>query len=316
MGKSMADVTIVDTSPRDGPVALPGIGTPEKIALANSLMQSGIAKIDCVAFTHPRLRPEYADAEKVISTLDISPGTTIIGLAPNEIACRRALNTKVDEIGILVAGSESFNQSVLGISIKKTLYKAFPAIIQVCQEKGKTVRAYILTAFSCQYEGRVSTDAIVELSSILAHLGVNEISLVDTPGMANPKQVKETIGALQDLHLEANLAVHFHNTRGLGLANCFAAYEAGIRTFDTAIGGLSGTPFGTPKMNVGCWNVPTEDLVYLFNEIGVNTGINLDALLDSLNVARELAGQDLSGHVLKARTVFEVSNFPEPLKIH
>ena len=312
----MADVTIVDTSPRDGPVALPGIGTPEKIALANSLMQSGISKIDCVAFTHPRLRPEYADAEKVISTLDNRPGTAIIGLAPNEIACRRALNTRVDEIGILVAGSESFNQSVLGISIKKTLYKTFPAIIQVCQEKGKTVRAYILTAFSCQYEGRVSTDAIVELSSILAHLGVNEISLVDTPGMANPKQVKETIGALQDLHLEANLAVHFHNTRGLGLANCFAAYEAGIRIFDTAIGGLSGTPFGTPKMNVGCWNVPTEDLVYLFNEIGVNTGINLDALLDSLNVARKLAGQDLSGHVLKARTVFEVSNFPEPLKIH
>ena len=316
MGKSMADVTIVDTSPRDGPVALPGIGTPEKIALANSLMQSGISKIDCVAFTHPRLRPEYADAEKVISTLDNRPGTAIIGLAPNEIACRRALNTRVDEIGVLVAGSESFNQSVLGISIKKTLYKTFPAIIQVCQEKGKTVRAYILTAFSCQYEGRVSTDAIVELSSILAHLGVNEISLVDTPGMANPKQVKETIGALQDLHLEANLAVHFHNTRGLGLANCFAAYEAGVRIFDTAIGGLSGTPFGTPKMNVGCWNVPTEDLVYLFNEIGVNTGINLDALLDSLNVARELAGQDLSGHVLKARTVFEVSNFPEPLKIH
>ena len=304
MGKSMADVTIVDTSPRDGPVALPGIGTPEKIALANSLMQSGITKIDCVAFTHPRLRPEYADAEKVISTLDNRPGTTIIGLAPNEIACRRALNTKVDEIGILVAGSESFNQSVLGISIKKTLYKTFPAIIQVCQEKGKTVRAYILTAFSCQYEGRVSTDAIVELSSILAHLGVNEISLVDTPGMANPKQVKETIGELQDLHLEANLAVHFHNTRGLGLANCFAAYEAGVRIFDTAIGGLSGTPFGTPKMNVGCWNVPTEDLVYLFNEIGVNTGINLDALLYSLNVARELAGQDLSGHVLKAMTVF------------
>jgi hydroxymethylglutaryl-CoA lyase len=269
-----------------------------------------------VAFTHPRLRPEYADAEKVISKLDKRPGVTIIGLAPNEIACRRALNTNVDEIGILVAGSESFNRSVLGISIRKTLYKTFPAIIQVCQEKGKTVRAYLLTAFSCQYEGRVSTNDIVDLSSKLAHLGVNEISLVDTPGMANPKQVKETIGALQDLNLEANLAVHFHNTRGLGLTNCLAAYEAGVRIFDTAIGGLSGTPFGAPKMKVGCWNVPTEDLVYLFNEIGVNTGINLDALLDSVKLARELAGQELSGHVLKARKVFEVSNFPEPLKIH
>jgi hydroxymethylglutaryl-CoA lyase len=134
--------------------------------------------------------------------------------------------------------------------------------------------------------------------------------------MANPKQVKETIAALQDLNLEANLAVHFHNTRGLGLTNCLAAYEAGIRIFDTAIGGLSGTPFGAPKMEVGCWNVPTEDLVYLFNEIGVNTGINLDALLDSVKLARKMAGRELSGHVLKARAVFELSNFPEPLKIH
>ncbi len=312
----MADVTIVDTSPRDGPVALPKIRTPEKVALANSLMQSGSLKIDCVAFTHPRLRPEYADAEKVINALEKRPGATVIGLAPNEIACRRALNTNVDEIGILVAGSESFNRSVLGISIRKTLYKTFPAIIQTCQEKGKTIRVYLLTAFSCQYEGRVPTNNIVELASKLAFLGVNEISLVDTPGMANPKQVKETIVALQDLNLDTNLAVHFHNTRGLGLTNCLAAYEAGIRTFDTAIGGLSGTPFGAPKMEVGCWNVPTEDLVYLFNEIGVNTGINLDALLDSVKLARKMAGRELSGHVLKARAVFEVSNFPEPLEIH
>jgi hydroxymethylglutaryl-CoA lyase len=312
----MADVTIVDTSPRDGPVALPKIRTPEKVALANSLMQSGSLKIDCVAFTHPRLRPEYADAEKVINALEKRPGATVIGLAPNEIACRRALNTNVDEIGILVAGSESFNRSVLGISIRKTLYKTFPAIIQTCQEKGKTIRVYLLTAFSCQYEGRVPTNNIVELASKLAFLGVNEISLVDTPGMANPKQVKETIVALQDLNLDTNLAVHFHNTRGLGLTNCLAAYEAGIRTFDTAIGGLSGTPFGAPKMEVGCWNVPTEDLVYLFNEIGVNTGINLDALLDSVKLARKMAGRELSGHVLKARAVFEASNFPEPLEIH
>ena len=221
-----------------------------------------------MAFTHPRLRPEYADAEKVVKALKKRPGVIVIGIAPNEIACRRALNTNVDEIGILVAGSESFNRSVLGISIRKTLYKTFPAIIQACREKGKTIRVYLLAAFSCQYEGRIPIKNIVELASKLAFLGVNEISLVDTPGMANPKQVKETIGALQDLNLEADLAVHFHNTRGFGLANCISAYEAGVRIFDTA------------------------------------------------KLARKIAGQELSGHVLKARTTFEVSNFPEPLKIH
>ena len=312
----MTDVTIVDTSPRDGPVAIPEIRTPEKIALAKSLIQSGLTKIDCVAFTHPRIRPEYADAEEVINALDKKPGVTIIGLAPNEIACRRALDTNVDEIGTLVAASESFNRSVLGISIKETLFKILPAIFQACLEKGKTIRVYLLAAFCCQYEGRVSIKDIVELTSKLAFMGVNEISLVDTPGMANPKQVKETIAALIDLDLDANLAVHFHNTRGLGLVNCLTAYEEGIRIFDTAIGGLSGPPFGAPKMKVGSWNIPTEDLVYLFQEIGVNTGIRLDAIANAVKLAQKLARRELSGHVLNARAAFDVSNFPEPLKLN
>jgi hydroxymethylglutaryl-CoA lyase len=134
--------------------------------------------------------------------------------------------------------------------------------------------------------------------------------------MANPKQIKETINALQDLDLDTNLAVHFHNTTGLGLVNCLAAYEAGIRIFDTAIGGLSGPPFGAPKMEVGSWNIPTEDLVYLFQEIGVNTGISLDAIVNAVKFAQKLARRELSGHVLNARTAFEVSNFPEPLKLN
>jgi hydroxymethylglutaryl-CoA lyase len=312
----MADVTIVDTSPRDGPVALPKIGTPEKIALAKSLMQSGLTKIDCVAFTHPRIRPEFADAEEVINALDKKPEVTIIGLAPNEIACRRALNTNVDEIGTLVAASESFNRAVMGISIRETLFKTLPAIFQACLEKGKTIRVYLLAAFCCQYEGRVPIKDLVDLVTKLAFMGVNEISLVDSPGMANPKQVKETINALQDLDLDTNLAVHFHNTTGLGLVNCLAAYEAGIRIFDTAIGGLSGPPFGAPKMEVGSWNIPTEDLVYLFQEIGVNTGISLDAIVNAVKFAQKLARRELSGHVLNARTAFEVSNFPEPLKLN
>jgi hydroxymethylglutaryl-CoA lyase len=312
----MTDVTIVDTSPRDGPVAIPEIRTAEKVALAKSLMQSGLTKIDCVAFTHPRIRPEFADAEEVIKALDKKSEVTIIGLAPNEIACRRALNTKVDEIGTLVAASESFNRAVMGISIKETLFKTLPAIFQACLEKGKTIRVYLLAAFYCQYEGRVPIKDLVELVTKLAFMGVNEISLVDSPGMANPKQVKETIAALIDLDLDANLAVHFHNTRGLGLVNCLAAYEAGIRIFDTAIGGLSGAPFGAPKMEVGSWNIPTEDLVYLFQEIGVNTGISLDAIVNAVKFAQKLARRELSGHVLNAREAFEVSNFPEPLKLN
>lgn len=313
---SVAEVTIVDSSPRDGPVGLPKIRTHEKVALANSLMESGVTKIDCVGFVHPRLRPEYADAEKVVHSIDKRPGVTIIGMAPNEIACRRALNTSVDEIGVLVSASESFNRLVLGTSVRKMLFKTIPAIIQACKEEGKTIRIFLLSAFYCQFEGRIPISGVVELASKLSFLGADEISLVDTPGMTNPRQVKENIKALLDLRLETSFAAHFHNTRGMGLANCLSAYEAGIRIFDAAIGGLSGTPYGTPKMEVGSWNVPTEDLVYMFDQIGVNTGIDIDAIAETAKLAQNIAGRELAGHLLKARAAFVPSNFPNALALN
>jgi hydroxymethylglutaryl-CoA lyase len=311
----MAEITIVDTSPRDGPVGVSKIKTDGKVALANSLMECGITKIDCVAFTHPRIRPEYSDAEKVISTIDKRPGVSIIGLAPNEIACRRALSTNIDEIGILISVSEAFNKSVLGTGVNKTLYKTVPAIIQLCKEKSKKIRAYLLSSFFCQFEGKIPVTNIVALTSKLSFLGVNEISLVDTAGMANPRQVKETVKALLDLQLPTHFAVHFHDTHGMGLANCLAAFESGIHIFDTAIGGLSGTPYGAPNMEVGSWNVPTEDLVYMFDQMGIDTGINMDAVRESAKLAQTISGRDLAGHLMKANTAFLLENFPTALAL-
>ena len=308
-----AEVTIVDTGPRDGPVGFPKIKTNEKISLATSLIESGVAKIDCVAFTHPRIRLEYADAEKVVQAIKKPSGLTILGLAPNEIACRRALKTNIDEIGVLVSVSETFNRAVLGIGVRKTLFKTIPAIIQACREEGKTVRAFVLSAFWCQFEGRIEDSNIIELASKLSFLGVDEISFVDTPGLANPWQVKKTMRKLLDLGLESNLAVHFHDTRGLGLANCLAAYEAGIRIFDSSIGGIGGSPFGAPTMAAGSWNVPTEDLVFLFDLIGVATGINIDAIAKSAQLAQNIIGCELPGHLLKARKAFVPANFSKRL---
>lgn len=310
-----AEVTIVDTGPRDGPVGFPQIKTNEKVSLANSLIECGVTKIDCVAFTHPRIRPEFADAERVVQAIERRPGLTILGLAPNEIACRRALKTNIDEIGVLVSVSETFNRAVLGIGIRKTLFKTIPAIIQASREEGKTVRAFVLSAFWCQFEGRIEDRNIFELASKLAFLGIDEISFVDTPGLATPWQVKKTMGKLLDLGLEVNLAVHFHNTRGLGIANCLAAYEAGIRIFDASIGGIGGSPFGAPTMAAGSWNVPTEDLVFLFEQIDVATGINLDAIAESAQLAQNIIGGELPGHLLKARNAFVPSNFSKRLAI-
>lgn len=312
----MSEVLIVDTSPRDGPVAIPSIRTPDKVELTNGLIRCGISKIDCVAFTHPRIRPEYNDAEEVIKAITNRQSVKIIGLAPNEIACRRALNAGVDEIGILIAASESFNKLVLGTGIRETLFKTIPAIFHASQDNQVTTRVYLLTAFICQIEGRVPLAALVELVSKLAYMGTSEITLVDTFGLAYPQQITETIRELLKLNLKTRIGVHFHNTCGMGLLNCFIAYQAGIRIFDTAVGGLSGTPFGSPFMDVGSWNVPTEDLVTLFHSMGVNTGINLDTLIESVKLAEKLANRELGGHVLKVRNSFKHTNFPEPLALN
>ena len=305
------EVIIVDTAPRDGLGALPRkVPTSEKVALANCLVEAGVSKIDCAAFTHPRLRPEYADAEQVIEALPRNPNTTFLGIAPNEVACRRALSVDVDEIGILIGATESFNKLVLGTSIKETLFKTFPPIFQACNEKEKPIRVYLLAAFGCEYEGKLPTKSLVELIHKLGFMGAKEISLVDSTGMANPKLVRETIRALDKVDAEVNIAVHFHNTRGLAMANILAAYEEGVRIFDSALGGLSGTPFGAPKMNIGSWNVATEDLVYLFEQMGVNTGIDLDGLIDAVRFAEKLARQELPGHILRARVALDRQSLP------
>ena len=315
----MTDVTIVDSAPRDGLGALcklySGISTSDKVTLINLLVQSGLTKIDSVAFIHPRLRPEYSDAEKTMKAVGEIPGVTFIGIAPNEIACRRALSTNVNQIAALVAATDTFNKAVLGKSIKETLNKTFPSIFQAGLERGKSIRVYVLSAFSCFYEGNVSLSNIVDLTRKLAFMGAKEISLVDSAGSANPKQVKEYFSALQALNLEVSLAAHFHNCRGLALVNCLAAYETGIRTFDTAIGGLSGTPFGAPQMEIGSWNVPTEDLASLFEEMGIKTGIDLDALLAAVEFAEKLARRKLPGHILSAKNALRFGSLPESLKI-
>jgi len=313
---SRAEVTIVDCGPRDGLSAVSGqVPTADKIRLINSLAKSGITKIDCVAFTHPRLIPKNSDAEDVMAKLEKAPDVTYVGLVPSEIGCRRAVLTDIDEILTLVAASETFNRAALGLGVKETLNKALPTIFEAASKGGKSIRAYVLAAFGCPYSGKVRSDEVVELVSRLCFMGVNEISLLDSTGMADPKQVKEMLGELLGLNLSVNLAVHLHDTRGTGLVNCMAAYEAGVRIFDTAIGGLSGTPFGAPELDMGFWNIPTEDLVYLFEQMGVNTGVDLELLLECVKLGEDLAGRSLPGHILSTGPKSKLAKIPERLRL-
>lgn len=316
MAGSKANVTIVDGGPRDGLSAVSGqVSTADKIRLINGLAESGITKIDCVAFTHPRLIPKNSDAEEVVAKLEKTPDVTYVGLVPSEIGCRRAVLTDIDEVITLVAASEVFNRAALGLGIKETLNKVLPTIFEAASEGGKSIRAYVLAAFGCPYSGTVRSDEVVELVSRLCFMGANEISLLDSTGMADPKQVKEMLAELFGLNLDVDLAVHFHDTRGTGLVNCVAAYEAGVRIFDTAIGGLSGTPFGAPELDMGFWNIPTEDLVHLFEQMGVSTGVDLGLLLECVNLAEDLAGRSLPGHILRIGPKSKLAKVPERLRL-
>jgi hydroxymethylglutaryl-CoA lyase len=300
-------VTFVETSTRDGLPLIVGISSSKKIKFINKLSETGLKKIECVSFTHPHLIPEYADAERVIKGINKKPDITYVGLIPNEIGCKRAGVTAIDEVLILVSVSEYFNKMNTGKTLRETMNKA-PIIFEGAREKGKTVRCLVLTAFGCPYTGKVAPEDVIKLILKLDHMGAKEISLMDSTGMANPKQVKSLVRSILDLNLRSKLAVHFHNNRNSAIANCIAAYETGIRIFDTSICGLSGPLFGVTnwinritERDLGYWNVPTEDIAYVFEEMGINTGIDMDCLLKCAELVGKLAGKSLHGHLLRSK---------------
>ncbi|MEE9913800.1 MAG: hydroxymethylglutaryl-CoA lyase [Deltaproteobacteria bacterium] len=312
--KKEYQVTIVEVSPRDGlPEVCDSLSTQDKINYINMLSDTGLRKIECASFTHPRLMPEGYDAEKLIEGITKKKNVTYVGLVPNEIGCRRAVVTQIDEILIVLAASDTFNQLNIGRTLKESLNKMLPAILNAAVANSRSIRVYIMMAFGCPYAGRISALDLTQLLLKLNYMGASEIVLVDSTGMANPKSVRSTIRALLDLQLDLNLAVHFHNTRGTAIANCVAAYEAGVRIFDTSLCGMSATPYGVSELDIGYWNVPTEDLVHLFEEMGIRTGIDLDKLLDCARMAEKMAGIPLPGHLLRARPASQIFDIPQSL---
>jgi hydroxymethylglutaryl-CoA lyase len=305
-------VTIVEVSPRDGfSPLLGGRATPKKTAFIHRLAETGLKKIECVAFVHPRIVPENADAEKVMEKIKKKPGVSYIGLVQTEVGCRRALATAVDEILIQVATSDTFLKAFSGRTLKEAINNTLPVFFEAIKESGRTIRIYIATAFGCLYEGKIPINHVVQLVLKLAHMGADEIILVDSAGLATPKAVKELMTLLTGFSLKARLGVHFHNTRGMGLADCLAAYEAGIRLFDASLGGMSRTPYATKELPLGYWNVPTEELVYMFEEMGIKTHINLERLLECVKFAEKQVRMELPGHLLRASLSARLTQLPQ-----
>jgi len=294
--KSLAQrLYIQEVSVRDGFQIEPRfIPTPRKIELINALSRTGLAKIEVTSFSSPKAIPALADAEDVMRGIDRVSGVEYAALVPNVRGAERALGCGVDELNLVMSASETHNRANLRMTREQSLAQ-FAEIVAVANGKAH-VNISLSTAFGCPFDGEVLDLRVIRLVERYVEMGVSRVTLCDTTGMANPAQVRRLCVAVLRAWPQLVLTAHFHDTRGMGLANALAALEAGVVRFDASLGGLGGCPFAPGASG----NVCTEDLVHMFKAMGLETGVALDALLDLARQMPEFVGHEVPGQVMKA----------------
>jgi hydroxymethylglutaryl-CoA lyase len=289
-------VTVVEVGPRDGfQNEKQFIPTDKKVEIVNALARTGLKNIQVSSVVHPGAIPQLADAEEVMAKIERLPGVSYRLLAPNLRGVKRALPLKPDKIYLMMSVSESHNRSNANRSIEESL-KEFETLVPMILEKGVSVSGGMACAFGCPFEGKVPIRQIEKVADRYAAMGVKSIGIADTVGFANPKQVYDTVAHLLDKYPDVQWLAHFHNHRDLGLANILAAMQAGLVRFDSAIGGLGGCPYAPNAAG----NVATEDLVNMLAEMGVETGVDLDALLAVAEMVRQVIPHPLNSALLKS----------------
>jgi hydroxymethylglutaryl-CoA lyase len=274
------------------------IPSADKIALINRLSQAGYAKIEVTSFTSPKAIPMLADAEEVMSKIERVPGVEYTVLIPNLKGAERALRVGVDEFNLVMSVSETHNQSNLRMT-RADSAKALGDVIRLAHDAKVAVNVSLSTSFGCPMSGMTPLSELMHWIDHFANEGVRGISICDTTGMANPQHVKEVCEQAQSKYPAMEWTLHFHNTRGMGLANALAAVEVGINRFDSSLGGLGGCPYAPGATG----NVCTEELVHMFDLMGYNTNINLDLLLECSAQLRDLVGRALPSQLLLAGKV-------------
>jgi hydroxymethylglutaryl-CoA lyase len=294
-------VRIREVGPRDGFQNEPEvISTADKLCLIELLGRTGLQRIEVTSFVRADVVPQLADAERVLEAISLPADVAVSVLIPNERGLERALQhgSRFHEINGFLSASETHNEKNVGRSIEASLAGLEQTFARAAAE-GLRCEGVISTSFGCPYEGRVLPERVFAIASRLAAGGAVEIAFGDTTGMANPFQVREFFAAARDALPEVELTAHFHNTRGQGLANVLAALEAGVDSFESSFGELGGCP--VPPGATG--NIATEDLVSMLDEMGVETGIDLAALIDASRAAQRVLGRPLGSHVLAAGPV-------------
>ncbi|HEY1858334.1 hydroxymethylglutaryl-CoA lyase [Acidocella sp.] len=292
-----ADALLVqEVAPRDGFQIEPAwVPTEEKIRVIDACSRAGFSRIEVSSFVSPKAIPMLRDAEEVFARIARRPGTVYVALVPNLRGAERALAARADELNMVMSASETHNLANMRMTREASL-AGFAAIMEAVAGAPVLVNASVATAFGCPFEGEQQADHVLEIASRYLALGVSGITLADTTGMANPRQVAALVRRTLELVPAERLTLHFHNTRGMGLANVLAAYDAGARRFDAALGGLGGCPFAPGATG----NICSEDLVNMCAEMGIPTGLDLRALIAESRRLAAVLGHDLPGQVAKA----------------
>jgi len=308
--KGTPDITIQEVGPRDGlQIEAAWVETTEKVRLIDGLSAAGFSRIEASSFVSPKAVPALRDAAEVFSRIKRRDGTIYVALVPNQRGAQAAIAAKADELNFVMSASETHNRANMGMRHPMSL-AALAEIIGPAREAGVLVNATVATAFGCPFEGAQSAEKVTRIVQRYLALGVDGVTLADTTGMANPRQVGQLVTEVLKLVSAQKLTLHFHNTRGLGLLNVTAAFEVGARRFDAALGGLGGCPFAPGATG----NVCTEDLVNLCEETGLRTGLDLDALIRLSRQLPALIGHDVTGQIAKAGRPGDLHRLPETLQ--
>lgn len=287
---------VQEVSPRDGLQIEPTwVATADKITLIDQLSLAGFSRIEAGSFVSPKAIPALRDGEQVFQGIQRKPGVIYVALIPNLKGALRAIESRADELNLVMSASQTHNLANMRMRCEASL-AAFGEIVSVAADHPVRLNGSIATTFGCPFEGKIDEDRVLQFVDAYLELGIQGISLADTTGMANPRQVERLVKRVLQRVSASDLTLHFHNTRGLGLCNVLAAYEAGARRFDAALGGLGGCPFAPGASG----NICTEDLVNLCEEVGIHTGIDLPHLLHMSRRLPALLGHELPGQVAKA----------------
>ncbi len=298
MKLTVGSVKIVEVGPRDGlqneKVTIP---TEAKIAYITALADAGLRVIEAGAFVSPKWVPQMADTAEVFGEIPKDPGVDYPVLVPNMRGLERALESGVKSISIFTAASDTFNKRNINMTIDEAFGNYVPVVARARSE-GMRIRGYVSTAFGCPYEGDVPPEKVLEVCARLLDLGCYEVSVGDTIGVGTPMQVQGVIGILRQVIPASKLAMHFHDTRGTALANTLAALEMGIAAFDASSGGLGGCPYAPGASG----NMATEDLIYMLDHMGIETGVDIRRLVKASMVIAPYLDHPLPGRYLQACT--------------